>query len=92
MVTAGNSSAGCTARPFWQAEAVDLRKQLAAKQEMIDALEQRLFGKKPEKMPRPDEALRKRGDVMARLHCRGAKSTLRGACLPPAGRCVKNAP
>lgn len=47
----------------WKATAAALEAKLALQQEEIDALKRRLFGKKSEKMPRPDDALRKRGDI-----------------------------
>ncbi len=47
-----------------QTQLADLKKQFAAQQEEVDALKRRLYGKKSEKLPRPDDALRKRGDIL----------------------------
>ena len=48
----------------WRGE-IEARDQVIAhQQEEIDALKRRLFGHKSEKMPRPDDDLRKRGDIL----------------------------
>ena len=48
----------------WKQVAEELQGQLARQQEELDALKRRLYGKKSEKLPRPDDALRKRGDIL----------------------------
>jgi len=62
----------------WQAQAVAFAKPIANQQvqlqatternkelqELVEAYQQRLFGKKSEKMPRPEDDLRKRGDIL----------------------------
>ncbi len=47
----------------WQQEALALRAALAAQSAELEALKRRVYGKKSEKLPRPAEELKKRGDV-----------------------------
>lgn len=57
----GASDHECT----WKAKAAALEALLKLQQEENDALKRRIYGHKSEKMPRPADAMRKRGDLLA---------------------------